>query len=65
MITEVRGMLKSNVYRIFLWVFLAVLIFGGMSFDYSDNKPWVIKVYKEKSYKINKNSYTHITQNIL
>jgi len=35
MITELRGMLKSHVYRIFLWVFLAVLIFGGMSFDYS------------------------------
>ena len=52
MITEVRGMLKSHVYRIFLWVFLAVLIFGGMSFDYSDNKPWVIKVYKEKSTEL-------------
>ncbi len=52
MITELRGMLKSHVYRIFLWVFLAVLIFGGMSFDYSDNKPWVIKVYKEKSTEL-------------
>lgn len=52
MITALRGMLKSHVYRIFLWVFLAVLIFGGMSFDYSDNKPWVIKVYKEKSTEL-------------
>ncbi len=48
MITELRSLLKSHVWRAFLWIFLAVLIFGGMSFDFSDNKPWVIKVYKEK-----------------
>ncbi len=52
MITELRGMLKSHVYRVFLWVFLAVLIFGGISFDFSDNTPWVIKVYKEKSTEL-------------
>lgn len=52
MITVLRGMLKSHVYRVFLWVFLAVLIFGGISFDFSDNKPWVIKIYKEKSTEL-------------
>ncbi|MBV8660813.1 MAG: peptidyl-prolyl cis-trans isomerase [Candidatus Dependentiae bacterium] len=52
MITVLRGMLKSHVYRIFLWIFLAVLIFGGISFDFSDNRPWVIKVYKEKSTEL-------------
>ena len=52
MITQLRGMLKSHVYRIFLWVFLAVLLFGGMSFDNSDNKPWVIKIYKQKTTEL-------------
>lgn len=52
MITTLRSMLKGHVSRIFLWVFLAVLIFGGISFDFSDNKPWVIKVYKEKSTEL-------------
>jgi parvulin-like peptidyl-prolyl isomerase len=52
MITTLRGMLKGHVSRIFLWVFLAVLIFGGISFDFSDNRPWVIKVYKEKSTEL-------------
>lgn len=48
MITELRSMLKSHVWRAFLWIFLAILIFGGMSFDYSDNRPWAIKIYQEK-----------------
>ncbi len=48
MITVLRGMLKSHVYRIFLWIFLAVLVLGGLLLDYSDNKPWVIKVYEQK-----------------
>jgi SurA N-terminal domain/PPIC-type PPIASE domain len=52
MITQLRGMLKSHVYRVFLWVFLAVLLFGGMSFDFSDNKPWVIKIYKQKTTEL-------------
>ena len=52
MITVLRSMLKSHVYRVVLWVFLAVLIFGGISFDFDDNKPWVIKVYKEKSTEL-------------
>lgn len=52
MITTLRGMLKGHVSKIFLWIFLAVLVFGGMSFDYTDNKPWVIKVYKEKSTEL-------------
>ena len=52
MITVLRGMLKSHVYRVVLWVFLAVLIFGGISFDFDDNKPWVVKVYKEKSTEL-------------
>ncbi len=52
MITELRGLLKSHVWRAFLWIFLGVLIFGGMSFDFSDNKPWIIKVYKEKTTEL-------------
>ncbi len=52
MITALRSTLKNHVYRVFLWVFLAVLIFGGISFDYSDNKPWVIKVYKQKTTEL-------------
>lgn len=52
MITVLRGMLKSHVYRVFLWVFLAVLIFSGISFDFSDNKPWVIKVYNQKTNEL-------------
>ncbi|MDP3787731.1 MAG: peptidyl-prolyl cis-trans isomerase [Candidatus Chromulinivorax sp.] len=52
MITELRSLLKSHVWRAFLWIFLGVLIFGGLSFDFSDNKPWVIKVYKEKSTEL-------------
>lgn len=49
MITQLRGMLKSHAYRVFLWIFLAVLLFGGMSFDNSQHKPWVIKVYNNKT----------------
>jgi hypothetical protein len=47
MITGLRNTLKNNVYKVFLWIFLAVLIVGGISFDFSDNKPWVIKVYQK------------------
>ncbi len=52
MITQLRGILKSHAYRVFLWIFLAVLLFGGMSFDYSDNRPWVIKIYKQKTSEL-------------
>ncbi|MGZ6254888.1 MAG: peptidylprolyl isomerase [Candidatus Chromulinivorax sp.] len=52
MITALRSVLKSHAYRIFLWIFLAVLIFGGISFDFSDNRPWVIKVYKQKKNEL-------------
>jgi peptidyl-prolyl cis-trans isomerase D len=52
MITQLRGMLKSHAYRVFLWIFLAVLLFGGISFDFSDNKPWVIKIYKQKTSEL-------------
>jgi len=52
MITALRSMLKSHAYRVFLWIFLAVLIIGGISFDSGDNKPWVIKVYKNKSTEL-------------
>ncbi|MBP6869870.1 peptidyl-prolyl cis-trans isomerase [Candidatus Babeliales bacterium] len=52
MITELRSILKVHVYRVFLWVFLGVLIFGGMSFDFSDNRPWVVKAYQQKSTEI-------------
>lgn len=49
MITALRSVLKNSaIYKAFLWVFLAVLIVGGISFDLSDKKPWVIKVYNEK-----------------
>ncbi len=52
MITQLRGMLKSHAYRVFLWIFLAVLLFGGMSFDNSQHKPWVVKVYNNKTTDI-------------
>ena len=48
MITALRGILKSHAYRIFLWIFLAVLVLGGLSFDYRDNQPWSIKIYNKK-----------------
>jgi|GEM_PF-806017 len=50
MITVLRRSLKSNAYRAFLWIFLAVMIFGGMSsLDLRDRSKWAIKVYNEKS----------------
>ena len=49
MITALRSILKSHAYRIFLWIFLAIMVFGGISFDFSDNKPWAIKVFKQKA----------------
>ena len=48
MITTLRQSLKSHAYRIFLWGFLAIMIFGGLSFDFADTSKWSIKVYKEK-----------------
>lgn len=48
MITSLRRSLKSNAYRIFLWMFLAIMLFGGFSFDFSDKSKWAIKVYKQK-----------------
>ncbi len=52
MITQLRSVLKSNAYRVFLWIFLVVLLFGGMSFDSNENKPWVIKVYHQKTSEL-------------
>jgi len=53
MITELRRTLKSSVYKVFLWIFLAVILFGGFStVDFSDNKPWAIKVYKHKATEL-------------
>lgn len=48
MITQLASTLKIHVYRVFLWVFLGVLIFGGMSFDFTDNQPWIVKIYQQK-----------------
>ncbi|AXK60173.1 SurA N-terminal domain-containing protein [Candidatus Chromulinivorax destructor] len=48
MITSLRRSLKSNAYRIFLWMFLAIMLFGGLSFDFTDKSKWAIKVYKQK-----------------
>lgn len=62
MITVLRSMLKSHVYRIFLWTFLLVLIFGGISFDYGDNKPWVIKIYDQKSTELDYRSAVSSSQ---
>jgi peptidyl-prolyl cis-trans isomerase D len=48
MITALRSMLKSHAHRVFIWIFLVVIVFGGLSLDYSDNKPWIIKVFQHK-----------------
>ena len=48
MITTLRQSLKSHAYRIFLWGFLAVMIVGGLSFDFTDTSRWSIKVYKQR-----------------
>lgn len=48
MIMQLKSMLKSNAYRFFLWIFLAVLLFGGMSFDFGNKQPFAVKIYKHK-----------------
>jgi len=48
MITVLQNIARNYVAKIFLWIFLIVLVVGGISFDFSDNKPWVIKINKER-----------------
>ncbi len=48
MITALRNVLKSHAYRVFLWIFLVVIVFGGLSLDFTDNTPWIIKVFQQK-----------------
>lgn len=47
MITQLTDMIKINMYRIFLWIFLGVLVFGGMSFDFMQDQSWVVKIDKQ------------------
>lgn len=46
------SMVKHYAARIFLWIFLLVLIVGGLSFDMSDKRPWIIKLYQQKSTEL-------------
>lgn len=48
MITTLRHSLKSNAYRVFLWLFLVIMIVGGLSLDFTDKSKWAIKVYDQK-----------------
>jgi len=48
MISVLRQSLKSHAYRIFLWLFFLMMLFGGLSFDFADTSRWAVKVYKEK-----------------
>src|SRR3989339_1836567 len=48
MITALRRSLQSNAYRVFLWLFLVIMIVGGLSFDFKDTSKWALKVYKHK-----------------
>lgn len=52
MITTLRRSLQSNAYRIFLWLFLLIMIVGGLSFDTTDTSKWAIKVYQQKMMDI-------------
>lgn len=60
MITQLASKLKVHVYRVFLWFFLGILIFGGMSFDFGDNQPWIVKIYKQR---LTENDYRQALSN--
>jgi hypothetical protein len=62
MITALQSILKNYVYKLFLWVFLIVLLATGLSFDYSDNRPWAFKVYKQKATELDYRQAIDATQ---
>lgn len=49
MIALMRKLIHSNVYKLFLWVFLFMMAFGsGVAIiNFGENKNWVMKIFKQ------------------
>jgi len=48
MISALRQSVKSSFFKMFLWLFLLMMLFGGLSFNFTDTSNWVVKVYQNK-----------------